>query len=126
VKRGLFVGLLIVIAVSVALLIAQRGTRPIPEVRGVILGGDAGDRERLSPLLEAGFCVAFRYDGTSSEVTGPDLSYISDAYFIGDESPQPGHWWNRRPKGSAVTVIVRGIPLGGPEVDWDTMPEICP
>jgi hypothetical protein len=117
--------LTVVVLAMVAVLVAQQMTRPVPDVRGVVLGGDAVDRERLSPLLDAGFCVVFRYDGTSSEVTGPDISFISDAYFVGDESPYPD-WWNRRLRGSTVTVIVRGSDLSGRQVDWDSMPEMCP
>jgi hypothetical protein len=100
--------------------------KPIPDVRGTSPTGDSyADTAWVRPLLDAGFCVAFRYDGSSSEVTGHGES-IDDSYFIGDETPQPGHWWSRRLSGSTVTVIVRGSVMIGPGVDWDSMPVMCP
>ena len=45
---------------------------------------------------------------------------IADSYYIFDENLDSAQ---NRP---TVTVTVSGTPLGGPTVDWNTMPKICP
>ena len=88
------------------------------------MGDSYRDRGRIQPLLDAGFCVDFRYDASahSFERDGRFES-VADSYVIGGETPDPG---STLPTGSTVTVTVGGSPLGGPSMNWNSVPLICP
>jgi hypothetical protein len=95
-------------------------TKLVPDVRGrsPAVGADT-DRTGTGLLLDAGFCVDFRYEDSTSSIER-EGTYIAYGYFIGDEIPEPGSWLA---PGSTVTVLVRGSDLA--ETDWDAEPRIC-
>ena len=88
------------------------------------MGDSHRDRRWIQPLLDAGFCVDFRYDASATRFERDGhIELVADAYVIGGETPDPG---SRLATGSTVTVIVGGSPLGGPSTNWDSVPLICP
>jgi hypothetical protein len=80
--------------------------------------------QAIEPLVDAGFCVRFRCDGSTPE-PGEGFNTVADAYSIRDESPEPDHWWSRRPPGSTITIIVWGGNLSGAKVDYESI-SACP
>ena len=114
------------IVVFVSLVGADRSShRNVPDLRGDVPTGDSyQDRGWIQPLLDAGFCVDLRYDaGAVSFERDGRFESVVDSYVIGGEIPDPG---SRLPIGSTVTVIVGGSPLGGPSMNWNAVPLICP
>jgi len=104
---------------------ASRTGAPVPDVLGNLPQGDVFSEDGwIQPLLDAGFCVDFVYDqAATSFYRDGHFEAISDTYVIGREDPEPG---THRPAGSTVTVTVGGVPMGGPETDWNSAPTVCP
>ena len=110
-------------ALAVGHFTAAEATSRLPNVRGNIPTGDSyNDTEWVKPLLDAGYCVRFRFDakGGPIQVEGGWMG-IADSYYIFDENLDSDS--DGRP---TVVVIVSGSPLGGPTVDWNSMRPVCP
>jgi hypothetical protein len=110
-------------ALAVNLFAGTDSSSGLPDIRGNIPRGDyRTDFRWVMPLLDAGYCVSFRYDAQGGPIDLGDGKYegIADSYYIFDENLDSAQ---NRP---TVTVTVSGTPLGGPTVDWNTMPKICP
>jgi hypothetical protein len=92
--------------------------------RGWVGPGAAYQRGWVRPLLDAGFCVDFRYDpSTNSFERNGHFEGFADTEGIVGEIPEQG---SRLPAGSTVTVIVGGSNMNGPVIDWDQVPLVCP
>jgi len=97
----------------------------LPDVRGNLPRGDYHTNSRwVKPLLDAGYCVRYHYDGDKRVIDHGDgkVSMISDTYYIVDEDLD-AHPSSNRP---TVIVTVTGAPMDGATVDWDAMPVVCP